>query len=203
MVVHNRPGVRATTTDPVPADRPDLRHYPKRKTSVDLSEIPVADRVRFARWRDLTRPIHTRWRTTHGVCDRFGDVVTVYTGACQRHGCSGWFLVERTPAGVNARWPSYCSQACRSLALGVARRRGARRLRTGQTDGRRRPDVATFDPDDEPLPYWRALDVVQSRVTSTPTAYRQASAWLNEVETEQSRQDDEVLPNYQDYELSE
>ncbi|MHA6619668.1 hypothetical protein [Pseudonocardia sp. DLS-67] len=141
-----------------------------------------AERKRFAILARYNRPEHTRWRTTHGVCDRFGADATVYTGECQRPGCRNWFCVERRPADVKARWPLYCSESCRYIAAGTKRRRNARKVRSGETSGKKRPLVHRFDPDKVELPYWAAMDIVQDKVTSTPTAYWQASEYLEDIE---------------------
>jgi hypothetical protein len=161
-----------------------MRKYPKKRKTVDPSTLTSAERKRFAILARYTRPEHTRWRVTHGVCDRFGADVTVYTGECQRPGCGKWFRVERRPADVKARWPLYCSETCREHVSGTKRRRNARKIRSGETSGKKRAQVHRFDPDKVELPYWAAMEIVQNKVTATPTAYWQASEYLDAIESE-------------------
>ena len=168
---------KVTTTDAVPACKPDLRRYPlRRKDAVPAAGSPAERRTAWVRYRSTLPPVR-RWRTDHGVVDQAcgqglpapeGHVcdgtcgTKTYTGRCQRDGCKsggtcghpgcrGYFSVQR-PAQYAAPWPHYCSDACRAIADGVANRRASKRVRTGETSGKRSPKAIdyvhkSFDPD--------------------------------------------------------
>jgi hypothetical protein len=185
-------GSRCTTTDPVPAAKPDLRKYPVPRRKPAPEGTTPAERMAYRVELRRNRPDVTYWRTEHGVCDRDGDTVT-YTGACQREGCRAWFRVERTPADVNARWPSFCSQGCREIHEGTTARRRDRKLRSGGTDGSKRPKYREFNP--EGMPIFDAVELAETIVKGPPNdkgwdrwasdkTYDAALAYLEEYERE-------------------
>ncbi|RTL66818.1 MAG: hypothetical protein EKK42_15630 [Pseudonocardiaceae bacterium] len=182
----NARGSRVETTEPEPAERPDLRRYPVKRRTIDPSELTSADKIRYVRMRNLTRPPHTRWRTKNGVVDRFGNIALIYTGECQH--CLKWFSVERWPATITGKWPADCSDECRSDAGALRNRRNARKMRSGETSGRRKPVHTSFDPD--ALGAWElAYEIVNQAPRSgradtwaTPTVWAAATACLDREE---------------------
>ena len=182
----NQQGSSSVTSEPRIVPKPDLRGWNRGRYTVP-DNVSTPERREYARQRrEDQRVTETRWKVDHGVVVRYGDDRRVYTGACQRPGCDRWYEVVRTPGNVSGRWPLYCSETCRDIAAGTRNRKAAKRVRDGLTDGRKRPDVHRFDPEALPKgePYWVAESIVMGDVTSTPTAYRQASEYLDEADTD-------------------
>jgi hypothetical protein len=186
----NPQGARAETSAPVLVDKPDLRRWNRGQRTVP-EDLTPADRIAYASARRRNRPEVTRWRTAIGYVEQTGDT-QVYYAPCQR--CKRWFSVTRTWSVANAKasWPEYCSDTCRDIVDSTNKRRGARRVRNGETSGRKakRIQVRSFDPEG-PEAWWTAQDIVNEDVTSTPTAYRAAADYLDSLESESLTWDEE------------